>query len=42
MVYLNKAELIIHYSSRTPIKIKIGGKILSQKRAKTISLIATF
>ena len=35
MIYVYKAELIIHIYHRIPIKSKIGGKILSQKHVKT-------
>ena len=35
MIYVYKAELIIHIYHRIPIKSKIGGKILTQKHVKT-------
>ena len=35
MIYLYKDKVIMHFLSRTPIKSKIGGKIVSQKHAKT-------
>ena len=35
MIYLQRLNLSCTIDPRTPIKIKIGGKILSQKHVKT-------